>query len=997
MSSQNQTNPNINRFFNKLYMSFQNIITIDKSLVLMKEEHERINFIYSNQNKTKWFAKSENKDKDIFLFGKIKDNLPESLLTLTFDKVSVYSSECSGIINAKQVYINVKYFIDNFPDFKTELNEISIDVFVNGHANSINVIKLGEYNDNFEELQKNLNLLLDELDNWQVNRKVETNLPESEQINNNIPSNEENCEICGKKLKRREKKLCKKCSKKRHAANILTKLLKHTSPQTPFTKKDLNEIYLEREINDFIWSLQDFNLIKQNNNEYCLVEEDILNEFIEKYSFIDEKPVEKEIKKEEPKKLNKKCSICKKTLPTSKFYKSKKTNDGFEDYCKNCKGYVTAASYLKDLLDNIQPGEYFKIEDLLNNYKNTLELNGRIWKLQEVDLINYNEKTNNYCLKNQEICQEFLDKYYVAGSITVEMKSKEELNNELTKEEQMNIVIENIRNGKNEKEAAQAAGINLYKITHWFNEGKNNNGDENIDFYNRYTNAKREADVNSYKNFYSMESFNNRRDLTIADTLRKQQMESILKELGSGSSMKTAAFNSSITYETLQYWYKRGKQDFGEEYKEFYDKINILQSPIDIPKPKDNLAKKSTSEVKKINEENESHLYDDILNPIPKSMENQFKSSETNSGFAWVSKTYYGWLYTKQINHKSKTIQRKNIYDLYLEVKKQKLPWGVRDLKKAKKTLNECEKPFNYSDSEDIKINLPEQYKNILDLLPKKYAKRFKKPNSTGIAWVKKENNYWKYYNPKDNIKLSNHNIFNLYLEVKEKNLPWGVRNLKRAKETLSECELPSENELEITYEIVKNEKDIFNHILDPLPSKYLKRLKTSGTATGFSWVYKGKNTWIYAKNTKKGRITISRSNLYNLYLEVIQQNLPWGVRDFDKAKKSLLECKKPHVQNETISETNDINKETNSEVTCIYFNKKDNVKIIINGLIKNDEFMNTLYKFKPYERNIKKIISNRHTESTELFIELELEQNRFNNFEEKIKEFGWKIIKQLF
>lgn len=431
MSSKNKVNPNINKFFNKLYRFFQNIITIDNSLKLSDEEHKKINFVYCNEDKTTWFVKTENNDKNIFLFGNIEDDLPKpALLTLTFDKISVYSPNCSGIINSKHIFIDVQYFIDNYPDFKTELNEIPIDVFVNGQVNSINVIKLGEYDENIGGLIKNLNILLNELDNFKQTKKPKETSNEdmnsSNEVNNTQPNdNKETCEICGKKLKKREKILCKKCSKKRHAANILTKLLTHTRPNIPFTKKDLKEIYLEREINDFIWSLQDFNLIKQKNNEYCLVEQDVLDDFIDKYSFLEETP-EKEVEKEEQKKLNKTCSICKKTLPISKFYKSKKTSDGFEDYCKKCKRQVTAASYLKYLLNTIQPEGKFKIEDLKGNFTDSLDLNGIIWKLQEFDLIKFDETNNEYCLENKETCQNFLDKYYVDGSVTIETKTEKQ-------------------------------------------------------------------------------------------------------------------------------------------------------------------------------------------------------------------------------------------------------------------------------------------------------------------------------------------------------------------------------------------------------------------------------------------------------------------------------------------------------------------------------------------------------------------------------------------
>ena len=312
-------NPNINKFFNKLYASFPSIASINKS-----KEFGNMRYVYKTRDSSKWFAKYKT-DQEVFIFGKIKEDAPQPpLLTLTFDKTSSYSKDCSGIINAKNVYINVEYFIDNYPNFKTSLNESTIDVFFNSHANSINVIKLGNYIDNIDSLIDNLNTLLNELDEFKPIEGPKPDIIKSK--------DRRTCEICGKKLKNDKFKLCKKCSRKRNAANILVNLLKYVEPQTPFEKNDLKQVYKdEMEIKHCIWSLVEFNLVTTNNNEYCLVNPTKLNEFIEEYGTVDEILLEKEEKKEEPKKLNKQCNICKKTLPTSKFYTSNKTDDGFED------------------------------------------------------------------------------------------------------------------------------------------------------------------------------------------------------------------------------------------------------------------------------------------------------------------------------------------------------------------------------------------------------------------------------------------------------------------------------------------------------------------------------------------------------------------------------------------------------------------------------------------------------------------------------------------
>ncbi|WP_296853741.1 hypothetical protein [uncultured Methanobrevibacter sp.] len=633
-------NPNINKFFNKLYASFPSIASINKS-----KEFGNMRYVYKTRDSSKWFAKYKT-DQEVFIFGKIKEDTPQPpLLTLTFDKTSSYSKDCSGIINAKNVYINVEYLIDNYPNFKTSLNESTIDVFFNSHVNSINVIKLGNYIDNIDSLIDNINTLLNELDEF---KPIEEPKPDIIKSNNR-----RTCEICGKKLKNDKFKLCKKCSRKRNAANILVNLLKYVEPQTPFEKNDLKQVYKdEMEIKHCIWSLVEFNLVTTNNNEYYLVNPTKLNEFIEEYGTVDEILLEKEEKKEEPKKLNKQCSICKKTLPTSKFYTSNKTDDGLEDYCKKCKKLVFAANCLKEILNQVSPGSEFKVDDLKNNFKNPLEFTGRLYELQHNDLLFYDSDKDAYTLANLETCQNFLDRYYIEGSITIKPEIKKETDiKELTEEQQMDSVIESIKNGKTDKEAAEIASINLYKITHWYNEGKNNYGEEYLDFYNRYNEAKKEAKINTYKNFYVIESFNTKDDLTIADTLRKQQMEKVLKEIGSGSSLETAAFNSGITYETLQYWYKRGKQNFGEEYNEFYEKITILQSPIDIPKPDEGIKKEyMDNTLEETDEElNIPELYKHILDPLPYKFKKIFRGAkESESGFAWVKKDRNSWRYDRR-------------------------------------------------------------------------------------------------------------------------------------------------------------------------------------------------------------------------------------------------------------------------------------------------------------------------------------------------------------
>ena len=54
---------------------------------------------------------------------------------------------------------------------------------------------------------------------------------------------------------------------------------------------------------------------------------------------------------------------------------------------------------------------------------------------------------------------------------------------------------------------------------------------------------------------------------------------------------------------------------------------------------------------------------------------------------------------------------------------------------------------------------------------------------------------------------------------------------------------------------------------------------------------------------------------------------------------------------------------------------------------------MNTLYKFKPYENDMIKIITNNQNTQTEIFIELKIYKAKMNLFKEKIDQLGWKLI----
>ena len=69
------------------------------------------------------------------------------------------------------------------------------------------------------------------------------------------------------------------------------------------------------QITDYIWTLQEFNLISENNNKYSIKNKKILDNFAVECGL---KPID--IKVENSLKLSKTCKTCGKTLGISKFF-----------------------------------------------------------------------------------------------------------------------------------------------------------------------------------------------------------------------------------------------------------------------------------------------------------------------------------------------------------------------------------------------------------------------------------------------------------------------------------------------------------------------------------------------------------------------------------------------------------------------------------------------------------------------------------------------------
>ena len=709
----------------------------------------------------------------------------------------------------------------------------------------------------------------------------------NEQKKTKIQSGEKICRICGRKYsKKRTKDICKRCEKKQYASKIILKLLKVIQPEIPFKKEDLRSLNLEEfQIKDYIWTLKEFNLITEKNNKYQLKNKEFLEEFIKKSGIkIDELP-----NTENEDSLHKTCKKCGKTLlKTSNFFKSDSSEDGYEDNCKDCKKLISAADYLKEINEYVNYRDEFSEDDLKPYFKDSFKLQAKLWSLIENDLVRKNFEENTYILTDEKTADAFLEKY-------LEEKPKIQTLIKYTKEEQMKIIIKAISEGKTRSEAAELAGIPLYKITHWFNEGRQGYGNDNIEFYKKLKEiempqnalkldmkfvlhevmegkdisqishvseneiknwiSKGKQNIKPYYDFYveyqKIIQVNNEDDLEEYNN-KEINRKIFLENIKIGKTKQEAAENADIDLSLVEKWYSKG---FANEipYKEFYEKYVQLKN-----KPK----KAEIPQIEKIDQFGNGTTITQ-MNLILKNMADGMDEDEAikNSGIS--ENTYKYWL----------NRGKQEFGEIYTQ-----FYYYINEIKDGK---------FDIADENNLSDNIDS---DIYAPLPEKYEILFKsgKQSQTGIAWVNKVGKQWIYTNNNDGepIRLTNENIYELHKNVKNKKYPWGIRDYEKAKNII---DIPEEFIAQKPKNKEFNDINIDFAFYAPLPEKYEKSFKSQKTnKTGIAWVNKMGHRWIYAKYKNSNLIELKDENLYKLFEKVKNENLIWGIRDYEKASKII-------------------------------------------------------------------------------------------------------------
>lgn len=403
---------------------------------------------------------------------------------------------------------------------------------------------------------------------------------EEPNVEADIVANSQNCGICGRKLKPNEKNLCKTCLKKQYASKIIKKLVSVVQPEISFKKNDLSSLNLDDiQIKDYIWTLQEFDLIDVDNNKFKLKDKNTLNNFrIESHM----EPIDFDSLEEENK-LNRTCKICGKTLPISQFYKS---SEGYGDTCKICKKLMVTAKYLEDIIKCVGFDNEFDVDELTEYIPNQNQIMGMIWSLQDNDLL-IGKESEIYILVDKSKCLEFLDKYNpnyefnetdikskvkvkgksksskslskskIKESVTVSVKSKKDSKLVNEQKEQMKIVLKARKEGKSREEAADIAGIPYYKINHWYKEGKQGFGKDNVNFYKQLKKIESSEFIDSL-------------------VTERQQMKFVLKLLRQGKSKEEIVKLTELNTSTITTWYNQGKEKYSRNTIYFYNEVQKI-------------------------------------------------------------------------------------------------------------------------------------------------------------------------------------------------------------------------------------------------------------------------------------------------------------------------------------------------------------------------------------------------------------------------------------
>ena len=296
--------------------------------------------------------------------------------------------------------------------------------------------------------------------------------------------------------------------------------------------------------------------------------------------------------------------------------------------------------------------------------------------------------------------------------------------------DKMDIVLKNRMNGKSREECAKIAGISLKRITHWYTEGKQKIGKDNIYFYKALTKIEEKL---GFKEKYG-------KDIELYGTRKNiSKRKEFLNYIKNGETRKDSSRKARLDLKLISKWIllgKKGINPFTNFYNDYYsaraeakrrernEKERIKRETVKLIKKGFTLEKASKKvdggkhektiinwyNSGRLGNKNHETFYNQCVNaqnpsvdnniyaPLPLKWKEYFNDLPMNkTGIAWVNRIGNNWVYQRQIDKKQIRISNPDIHKLHKEVLKQNYVWGIRDQILARQVIDGSDivKPSN--------------------------------------------------------------------------------------------------------------------------------------------------------------------------------------------------------------------------------------------------------------------------------------------------------------
>ena len=423
--------------------------------------------------------------------------------------------------------------------------------------------------------------------------------------------------------------------------------------------------------------------------------------------------------------------------------------------------------------------------------------------------------------------------------------------------------------------------------------------------------------------------------------------------------------------------------------------------------PEEVILKYSGRSELETDDEGEIDNSEGIYRPLSKEYENGF-SSMNESGIAWVNRMGTLWAYVKQKNKKVVRLVDGDLYNLYLRVVDESLPWGIRDYDKASKYLDIPEDIILKYSKDEIDVNSSPNDEDIAvdegiyQPISKEYENGFSSMNESGIAWVNRIGTQWSYKKQKNNkiVQIADYNLRSLYLRVVDAGLPWGIRDYDKASKYLDIPEdVLSKYSNGMEQSIDDSEIDVIDDgIYKPFPKEYEHLFKsTNMNKSGIAWVNMPSKKWEYSRNVNGKPIRLVGETLEDLYIQVIKNNLLWGIRDYDRAK-NYLNIPKEILSKYSTEPESDISQDSTQNSKYDFninsFKSNNLFNVVVTGLVNQEDLLDALNIFKDFKNFIKRINTTSINNSVDIFIELSMDKSSKSRFERFILDLGLNFNK---